>query len=620
MIRSLATTLLLVSLAGCASAPRQNAPVTLLPDDPHSFSNPEAVVVRHLDLSLSVDFTKKRLDGWAGLRIENLTGKDQLVLDSNGLDIREITVDDAATTWSLGDSVPEQGQPLRIAIRPDSKYVRIAYSTRPDAAALQWLDPSQTAGGELPFLFTQSQAILARTWIPLQDTPGVRMTYSATVRVPRELMAVMSATNPQQKTEDGIYRFQMPQPLPSYLVALAVADLEFKPFDERTGVYAERPVIEKAAWEFGDVPQMMEAAEALYGKYRWDRYDILVLPPSFPFGGMEHPRLTFATPTLLAGDKSLVGTIAHELAHSWSGNLVTNATWNDFWLNEGFTTYFEQRIVEAIYGSEVAEMAAVLGIQTMREAVTKLGATSPDTRLVLDLSGRSADEGEYGIGYEKGHFFLRSLEERVGRPRFDAFLKQYFARFAFQSITTGTFVEYFDRTLGAESPELQAFVREWIYEPGIPASVPQPKSHRFLRVERAAAEYLAGRRAAELNTAAWTTPEWLHFFEQLPQTLTLAQLQELDSAFALTRSGNAEILTAWFERTIRSWYEPSLPILEKYLHEIGRRKLVQPLYEELAKTERGKAWARRVYRTTRPRYHSVTQGTVDKILGYESGV
>src|SRR4051794_5824957 len=367
--------------------------------DIHSFSRPDEASIKHLALDLTVDFDRQQLSGTARLDLDN-RGARELVLDTNGLTVAKVTADGAPAAFTLGDPVKYLGQALTIGITAETKSVSIDYTTSPDAAAVQWLSPEQTAGGKHPFLFTQSQAILARTWVPCQDSPGVRMTYEATVRVPRGLLAVMSAENPTETSADGVYRFRMPQPIPSYLLALSVGDLAFRPLGRNSGVYAEKPVVEAAAYELADTQKMIDAAEQLYGPYRWGQYDILVLPPSFPFGGMENPRLTFATPTILAGDRSLVSLVAHELAHSWSGNLVTNATWNDFWLNEGFTVYFERRIMEAVYGRDYSEMLARLGMQDLEQVVEELGPASRDTHLLLDLTGRDPDDAANKLAYE----------------------------------------------------------------------------------------------------------------------------------------------------------------------------------------------------------------------------
>jgi aminopeptidase N len=374
-------------------------------------------------------------------------------------------------------------------------------------------------------------------------------------------------------------------------------------------------VLAKAAKELEDTEKMVEATEKLYGPYRWGRYDILVLPPSFPYGGMENPRLTFATPTILAGDKSLVSLVAHELAHSWSGNLVTNATWRDFWLNEGFTTYLERRIIEAVYGRDREEMEAALGRQTLERLLKELEPR--DQILHVDLAGRDPDDGSTEIPYEKGALFLRQLEGVFGREQFDTFLKAYFDHFAFQSITTADFVAYLKKNLLDANPQLAAQIPldEWLYQPGLPASAPQPTSDAFAKVETQANEWLQGKLpAAQLPVKDWTTQQWLHFLRFLPPQLSKEQLAELDRTFKLTETGNAEIAHVWLLISIRNNYEPAYPRLETYLTSIGRQKLIKPLYEELMKTPAGAARARAIFQKARPGYHPIAQTSVGKIV------
>jgi hypothetical protein len=372
-------------------------------------------------------------------------------------------------------------------------------------------------------------------------------------------------------------------------------------------------MLDAAAWEFADTEKMIAAAETLYGPYRWERYDLLILPPSFPFGGMENPRLTFATPTVIAGDRSLVSLVAHELAHSWSGNLVTNATWNDFWLNEGFTVYFEQRILEAVFGKELAEMEASLELQGLRQSVDEMGPESPDTRLKLDLAGRDPDDGMNDIAYQKGRYFLRAVESSVGRPAFDAFLRRYFESHAFGTMTTEAFVETLRRDL--LTPAASAFDPDlWIYRPGLP-QIAEPTSAAFGRVDRELERLAEGTPPAQLTTAGWVTQQWMRFLRGLPLGTTAADLRRVDSAFHFNDSGNTEIQTAWFLRAIAVDYQPAFPKLEEFLVKVGRRKFLRPLYTELSKTPQGKAFAERVYAKARAGYHSVSQNTVDAILG-----
>lgn len=588
--------------------------------DVHSYARPDEVAVDHIDLDLTVDFEQQRLIGRASLTLEHVTDAKTLHLDTRQLDIRAVTLDDdIETTFEVADEDPSLGSELTIAIQPETQRVHIIYESRPEAAAVQWLSPEQTAGGKHPFLFTQSQAILARTWVPCQDSPGVRFTYSATVRVPSELMAVMSASNSESKTDDGVYSFEMPQPIPSYLLALAVGDLEFRALDERSGVYAEPSMVEKSAWEFADTPAMIDAVEELYGPYRWERFDILVLPPSFPFGGMENPRLTFATPTILAGDRSLVALIAHELAHSWSGNLVTNATWNDFWLNEGFTVYLERRIMESIQGRDYSEMLALLGRQDLESGIESIGSQSADTHLFLDLEGRDPDDGMTDIAYEKGYYMLRMMEETVGREAFDAFLLRWFDENAFKSQTTTGFIDYVQQHLIAGNQELAAELQldAWIYGAGLPANASTVESSAFEVVEGQITAWTGGSKASDLATADWSSHEWLHFLRELPEGLSQQQMTELDSAFGLTASGNSEVLHAWLHHVIANRYSEGYPALEAFLTGMGRRKFLQPLYQRMSESEDTLAQAKEIYAKARSSYHSVSSNTIDGILDWK---
>jgi drug/metabolite transporter (DMT)-like permease len=612
--------------------------------DPHSFSRPDEARVVHLDLDLRVDFERHELVGRASLEVSSASGASGdaqriLSLDTRSLAIERVTTSPAAprlgapkderpAKFTLGPADPKQaelGRALTVELAPGSKCVNVYYKTSPGAAALQWLEPAQTAGGEQPFLFTQSQAILARTWVPCQDTPSVRATYTARVTVPRRLLALMSAENPQARRDDGVYTFEMPQPVPSYLLALAVGDLAFAPVSARTGVYAEPSRIEKARYEFDDLERMVAAAEQLYGPYRWGRYDLIVLPPSFPFGGMENPRLTFATPTVVAGDRSLVSLVAHELAHSWSGNLVTNATWDDFWLNEGFTVYFEHRIMEALYGREFDDALLALGLQDLERTIADLKeqGQAADTCLKLKLAGRNPDDGVTEVAYEKGARLLRTIEAAVGRARFDVFLRKWFDSNAFQSRTTEQFLEFLRAELGPElakkgqSLERDVQLDAWIYGEGLPSNCPRVESAALAKAEQQVARFVAGTPAAQLDTKGFTTQQWQSFLRRIPASATAQQMSELDAAFGLSSRGNSEVLFAWLAQCVAHRHEPAFPALERFLTSQGRRKFLKPLYQELAKSEWGRALAKRIYEKARPTYHAVSRDTIDALLQWK---
>jgi aminopeptidase N len=582
--------------------------------DQHSAARPREVAVRHLDLDLDLDFAARTVSGTAVLHLRRSDPNAPLVLDTDGLEIAEVRGGDG-TSRAFELAPPGAfGAALTIALAGNDDTVTVRYRTSPSAAALQWLAPEQTDSERGPFLYTQGQAILTRSWIPLQDTPAVRMTYGARVRAPARTTVVMAA-RALPREADGAWRFRMEQPIPSYLIALACGTLAFEPLGSRCGVWAEPTVVAKAAAEFADVPEMLRVCESLFGPYRWERFDVLVLPPAFPFGGMENPRLTFATPTILAGDKSLVALIAHELAHSWSGNLVGNATWRDFWLNEGFTVHLEQRIMEALYGRERADMEILLGLQGLEEELAKLPPA--DQVLHIDLAGRNPDDGMTAVPYDKGAAFLRHLEQHFGRARFDAFLAKWFDAHAFAAVTTADFLRSLDAELLGGSRALREELRidNWVFGTGLPAETPRPQSTAFAAVERERARWLGGAPASELVTDGWITHQWLHFLAGIPDGVGATRLDDLDRAFWFTRSKNSEILAAWLKLAIRHGHAAAGEPLESFLLRVGRRKFLKPLYEELAKTTQGVLRARTIYAKARPRYHAVAQRTLDAIVG-----
>jgi leukotriene-A4 hydrolase len=590
--------------------------------DEHSWAEPDKVVIRDIGLDLRVDFATRRISGRADLALD---WKDRshrrLLLDTRDLEIERVLGKRRDSgwyrlKWRLADPDPIFGQKLTIDLQQPYDSVRVVYRTSPQASGLQWLEPSMTAGGRHPFMFSQSQAIHARSWVPLQDTPSVRYTYSARVRTAPAVIALMSADNPPDAPRDGDYLFRMVQPIPSYLMAIAVGDLVFKPISARAGVWAEPETVDAAVAEFIDTERMIEVAEALYGPYRWQRYDLLILPPSFPFGGMENPRLSFITPTVITGDRSLVSLIAHELAHSWSGNLVTNASWKDIWLNEGFTSYVENRIVEALFGDERAQMENVIA---QNELLAEL-ADLPEAyqRLVLPaLEGIDPDEALTDVAYTKGQWFLIFLERRFGRERFDPFLRQWFDAHAFQSVTSHDFERFLRSELLPTHPGAvsEAELDAWLRGPGVPQAAEPAVSDRLQKVGQARERWLSRRiTAGEIDTSAWVTQEWVHFIEGLPTPLEAERLQDLDQAFRLTGTRNVEIAQRWYPLAERSGYFEARPAIASFLSSIGRRKLIMPIYQALASSEDGLAFARDVFARARPGYHPITIGSVEAAL------
>ncbi|TMP40725.1 aminopeptidase [Pseudoalteromonas citrea] len=588
--------------------------------DEHTYANLNDVISTHLHLDLDVDFADKQLEGFVEHTLDWRTAQARtLVLDTRDLEIDKVMYQGKNGQWhkaafTLAKRDDVKGAKLTITFKQQAKKARIYYNSLPQASGLQWLTPIQTASKTHPFMYSQSQAIHARSWIPVQDTPAMRVTYSARINTPEDVRAVMSADNSGAFIKDGDYWFDMPQAIPPYLIAIGAGNLEYKEMSHQTAIFAEPQILDASVAEFNDTQAMIDKTNVMYGEYAWGRYDLLMLPPSFPFGGMENPRLSFITPTVVAGDKSLVNLIAHELAHSWSGNLVTNATWEDLWLNEGFTSYVENRIMEEVFGRERAVMEQALDTAGLKKQLKNIPA--PDTRLNLKLNGRDPDDAFSSVPYTKGQLFLLYLEEKFGRARFDEFVKGYFSKYSFKSLTTAEFTVYLNTHLLEKYPGIVSLEKanEWIHQPGLPTDAPNPTSDAFINVDKVSAAWLNGELSATaLPTNKWTVHEWLHFINNLPRDLSLDKMTELDSAFNLTTSTNAERAFAWYMLAVGNGYQAIYPALDEHLSGIGRRKLIVPLYKALVKNGK-RAWAQKVYQAARPGYHPLAQGTIDAIF------
>ncbi len=609
------------TLAACAttsgaSPPDNRAAMPPLPHDRHSYAKPDEARVLHVSLDLKADFDRKIFSGSSTLTIAARPDAREIVLDVHKLSIHSVRAGEADLPYVIGEHDEELGAPMTITLN-GARSITITYETSPDARALQWLEPSQTASNKR-FLFSQGQSINTRSWAPTQDSPGIRQTYDARIVAPADLKVVMSAEmlTPNGEAAEGgrAFRFRMRNPVPIYLLAIGIGELEFRSVGPRTGVWAEPSVVERGAYECADMEAMLRAAEALYGPYRWGRYDVLILPPSFPFGGMENPRLTFLTPTFLAGDRSLVSLVAHEMAHSWSGNLVTNAIWADGWLNEGFTSYIEARITEVLYGEERAMMARTLDWAGIQEALRTI---PPDSQRLHLVGDRGADDGNSSIIYDKGALFLRTVEQIVGRQRFDSYLRSYFDRHAFQPITTQEFLADLRANLvrGDAALEQQLMLDQWAYEPGLPANAQEPHAVTFDQVDAAVEAFNAGGAPPAELWAQWATFPRQRFLQRLPRELAQPRLDQLERAFSLNRTGNAEVLFNWLELVVRNAYDPGVPALERFLSSQGRGKFVRPLYRALmAQGPWGQGIARRVYAQARATYHPLVQASLDRIV------
>ncbi len=614
--------LALTALAAPAAAQvAKIAPILTTPEakDVWTYAQPQIARVTHTDVKLTADFATKTMSGTATLDVLAAPGAKEIVLDTDDLAIASITdAKGKPLPFAIGEAKPELGAPLTIQLNGTTRIV-IKYASKPGASALQWLAPELTAGKKMPYLFSQGQAINNRSWIPTQDSPGIRQTWSATITVPDGFVAVMSGERldgaegklvPHQQRQ---FRFRMDKPVPIYLLALAVGDLQFKATGPRSGVWSEPSMLDAAAHEVGDVEKMIDAAEALYGPYRWGRYDMLVLPPSFPFGGMENPTLTFLTPTIITGDRSNTDVVAHELAHSWSGNLVTNATWSDSWLNEGFTTYFENRIMEAVYGPERAAIYADTDWEGLQRDIAGAGGPGAAATRLHGEPGETFGQ----LDYFKGSTFLRTIERTVGRPLFDAYLRSYFDRHAFQPQTTAGFLADIRTHLIKGDANLEALLQldAWAYGAGLPANAVHVTSTTLAAIDAKREAFVAGGPASAVQPSGWSTQEWQRFLVGLPRQMSAARLKELDEALGLSVSTNAYVRSAWLELAIANRYEPALPSLEQFVTHVGRGLLIRPLYTGLMKQgDWGRPIAAQLFEKARTGYHPATASGVERIV------
>lgn len=589
-----------------------------LSHDYFSFANSDQFVTSHIALDLTVDFELKELRGLATLSMQRLDpAATDIILDTRDLHIDGILVEGSEAAFEYSEDDPVLGQALKITLpegleQKSDLLVTIHYKTDPGASALQWLPPELTAGGKHPFMFSQSQSIHARSWVPLQDTPSVRITYEASIHTPDNLLAVMSADNDPLTPRSGEYQFNMPQPIPSYLLAIAVGNIYFAPIGEQTGIYTEPEMLDASTFEFASTQKMLETASEIYGPYQWGRYDLLILPPSFPFGGMENPRLSFITPSVLAGDQSLVSLIAHELAHSWSGNMVSNDTWRDIWLNEGITSYLEARLMEVLFGEDQANEERVISYRDLLQGLTEISpayqALAPTERL------GDPDESQGSLHYKKGQLFLETMEEAFGRDVFDPFLTGYFNHFAFQSISSEQFLDYLDENLLKAQPG--KFSREqaeqWLYQPGVPDGARIPHSDTLDQAEQLAGSWAVGEATVEsIPMSAWSPHAAVHFINSLPTDLNDAQLGELDGSFGFSPTRNAEISRAWFIQVAKRRYLPAYKAMETHLNNYGRTRLIKPVYVALAKNGEDTELAHQLFEDAKSSYHPLTISSIE---------
>lgn len=608
----------------------------MAPVDPHSFSDSAQPFATHITLTLFLDFSSSSILGSAKISLP-IAHSGPITFDTRAISVSAVLdpVSLSPLPYSLSsDPDPIKGSPLTVTLSSHSS-VLIVFSTSPSSSALQWLSPVQTSSRTYPFVFTQCQPIHARSIFPCQDTPAARIRYSARINLPFPLSAVMSASKLACRDPlageaapavlDSLWcaagrvveEFSMDQPIPPYLFALAAGEIGGRDLGPRTRVYAEigSDVLDAAAREFSGVEELVRVGEALFGPYEWERFDLLVLPSSFPYGGMENPRMVFLTPTVIKGDATGAQVVAHELAHSWTGNLITNKTNEDFWLNEGFTTYAERRIVEVVQGKERADLNIGIGWKGLNEEMERFKDNMEFTKLKTKQEGVDPDEVYSQVPYEKGFQFLWRIERQIGRPAFDDFLKKYIATFKFQSIDTETFLEF----LKANVPGIdnQINLQLWIEGTGIPPDAMEPESTIYKKIVSLAEEFKLGKIPREDEVADWNGQEWELYLENLPSSVEPTQVSALDARYRLSETEDWEVKVAFLQLAISSGCKEYFGIVESSLKQVGRMKYLRPLYTALVQghgKEEEKMLAKRIFAEACEFYHPIAQCVVESIF------
>ncbi|XP_023543286.1 leukotriene A-4 hydrolase homolog [Cucurbita pepo subsp. pepo] len=609
----------------------------MAPVDPHSFTDSSHPLTVHISLSLYFDFPSTTIHGAALVSLSN-SHSGPLSLDTRSLTIHSVLHPEshAPITFSLSPPDSIKGSLLSVSLSGQSSFL-VIYTTSPSSSALQWLTPPQTFNKTHPFVYTQCQAIHARSIFPCQDTPAARVRYSARLNIPQELSAVMAARSVKRRppvagegsmlaggvdllwSGEGrvVEEFVMEQPIPPYLFAFAVGEIAFREVGPRTRVYAESvpSVLDAAAREFAGTEEMIRQGEKLFGPYDWERFDLLVLPPSFPYGGMENPKMVFLTPTVIKGDSTGVHVVAHELAHSWTGNLITNKNNEHFWLNEGFTRYAERRIVEVVQGEDAATLNIGIGWNALKEDAERFKDNLEFTKLKSNQEGVDPDDVYSQIPYEKGFQFVWRIERQVGRPKFDEFLKKYIETFKFKSIDTETFIDFLKANIPGIEKEID--LEMWTEGTGIPPDAYEPVSNLYTKILSLANEFKLGKMPRDDETAAWGGREWELYLENLPKPVDASQIQALDARYRFSKSKDYEVKVAFLQLAISSKFRDCYIEVEKTLKEVGRMKYLRPLYNALTQgpgMEEEKILAKRIYSEACECYHPIARRVVETVF------
>ncbi|XP_054153154.1 leukotriene A-4 hydrolase-like isoform X2 [Oppia nitens] len=606
------------------------------PIDANSFARPDLSRVSHISWKAFINFDDQIIEATVDLTVDKQNETiDELFLDTTQLSIFDVRNGETneQLSYELSPSVAVFGSKLTVKLPPKKRsIIRIDYRTSNKASALQWLKPEQTAGKRQPYLFSQCQAIYCRSIIPCQDTPAVKTPYDATVVVPKDVVVLMSAMRVESgswhQSDKGMtkeYRFEQKIAIPSYLMAIVAGDLVSKRIGPRSHVWSEPEVIDQCAYEFANTEKFITTAENIVGPYVWGIYDLLVLPPSFPFGGMENPCLTFVTPTLLAGDRSLDVVVAHEIAHSWTGNLVTNKNWGNFWLNEGFTRFLEMKIVGRLNGGEPnRQFNAIGGLKALKFEIEAMGEQNNYTKLMIDPRGVDPEDAFSSVPYEKGHTFLFYLEQLLGGPQvFEPFLKSYINHFKYQSIETNDFKEYLENYFKDKTDILSKVEWDlWLHSTGMPPIIPDyDKSLSKMCTEltnkwiNANDNNLSEFKLSDISSM--NPMQVKEFLSQLLDSeipLSLTKMHVLTEIYGLKSNKNSEIRSIWIRLGLKSHWKECINETIEFITSQGRMKFVKPIYRALYAWDETKQLAVNTFNANKNQMMSISLNSVAKEL------
>ena len=591
----------------------------------NTFSNYDIIFQTNINVHFIVDFDNKKVDGEVTISFKALEDGEVIILDTKSLLIKSVKDNTGNELDFKLDNyyrLESHGVPLKIYkeySKDDTFDITIEYSTTKDCMAIDWLEPEQTSGGKYPFMYSQCQSILCREMLPIQDTPAVKMPVQISITVPEELIGLAAGlfveeiNNGNNKT----FIYALDIPIPSYLIAIAAGDIGSQNVSERCTIYAEKTVVEKAAWEFSDTEKFLKIAENYIGEYVWEQYNILVLPPSFPFGGMENPTLTFLTPSLIAGDKSLVSVVAHEISHSWTGNLVTNENWPDFWLNEGFTMFIERKILSSHKDKDMAKLDAMVGLSNLKADIIAFGESKSFSSLEPNLLGRNPDDAFNKVPYEKGFNLLYYLENKVNNDDiFQKFMRSYIDKFKKGVVKYMDFRTFFETFIKNNVKDWEKILNDidwdtWVFAPGFPP-VENDFSNKYAdEVDQAVKDFYENKLGDDFvkKFKDWFTLLKQNFLNKIKESdieLSETQLEFLNEKLELIQGKyNVEVscsyyLTVLYHGTLSTKFEESLV---DFLGKHGRINYIRPLFSALAR--RNKELAIKTLDKYRNFYHSI---------------